>query len=191
MKQYILLEIERRFCDIERFQILAVSTILDPRFKKMHFQQPIAASTAISYINSLIQRSTNENQNCTATIPVECNETNNSLWNVHDNLVSCTNIRNEPDSSGINIELKQYLTQPVISRHNDPLKYWQTLKYGYPTLFNIAIKYLAIVGTSVSSERMFSKAGIIKSESRNRLIPARLNKLLFLGSLTREEWGFI
>lgn len=108
-----------------------------------------------------MQVSTGKNQNstCTATIPIECN----SLWNFHDNLVaSSTKIRDEP--GGINIELRQYLSQPVISRHNDPLKYWQTLKQAYPVLFNIAIKYLAIIGISVSSERIFSKAGITKLE---------------------------
>lgn len=181
LKKNILLEIERRFHNIERYQILTVSTILDPRFKKIHFQQPIAVSSAISYINSLMQ-TTNTNQSSTYTATIsstECNETN-SLWNFHDNLVaSSTKIRDEP--GGINVELRQYLSQSVIPRHNDPLKYWQTLKHAYPVLFNIAIKYLAITATSVPSERIFSKAGIIKSDLRNRLTPTRLNMLLFFG----------
>lgn len=123
LKKNILLEIEQRFHNIERYQILTVSTILDPRFKKIHFQQPIAVSFAISYINSLMQ-TTNTNQSSTymATIPsIECNETN-SLWNFHDNLVASSKIRDEP--GGINVELRQYLSQFVIPRHNDPLKYW-------------------------------------------------------------------
>lgn len=32
LKRNILVEIERRFYDIELYQILAISTILDPRF---------------------------------------------------------------------------------------------------------------------------------------------------------------
>lgn len=192
LKECILLEIERRFRDIERIQILTIATILDPRFKKIHFNQPIAVSSAISYINTLMQDATNTNQNstCTKTTPImKCNETG-TLWNFHDNLVaSSTLTRDEP--GGINVELRQYLNQPVIPRHNDPLKYWQTLKHAYPMLFNIAIKYLAVTATSVPSERLFSKAGIIKSDIRNRLTPNRLNMLLFLGSLNREDWGFI
>lgn len=54
LKRNILVEIERRFQDIERHQILAISTILDPRFKKIHFTQPRAVAFAISYINTLM-----------------------------------------------------------------------------------------------------------------------------------------
>jgi len=59
----ILLEIDRRFNDIERYQILAISTILDPRFKKIHFEQPRAVSSAISYINSIMQVPNENNSN--------------------------------------------------------------------------------------------------------------------------------
>lgn len=137
-----------------------------------------------------VATNTKQSSTCTATIPIiECNETS-SLWNFHDNLIALSTImRDEPGD--IDVELRQYLRQSVIPRHNDPLKYWQTLKHAYPVLFNIAIKHLAITATFVPSERLFSKAGIIKSDIRNRLNPTRLTTLLFLGSLNREDWGFI
>ena len=60
-------------------------------------------------------------------------------------------------SGEINVELRQYLNQSVISRICDLLKEWQNLKHAYPTSFNIAKKYLTIVATSVPFERLFSK----------------------------------
>lgn len=45
LKQSILLEIERSFSNIEHYQILTISTILDPRFKKIHFQRLIYVSS--------------------------------------------------------------------------------------------------------------------------------------------------
>lgn len=190
-KQNILLEIERRFHDIEKYQILAISTLLDPRFKKIHFEQPRAVSSTISYINTLMQvanRNENSNKdfNMSTTSVTECNQTGN-LWKFHDHLVvSSTATRDDP--GGINVELRQYLNQSIIPRHHDPLKYWQTVKHAYPVLFDIAKKYLSVIATSVSSERLFSKAGIIKSDARNRLTANRLNILLFLGSLDYEDW---
>lgn len=185
LKKNILLEIERRFSDIERYQIFAVSTILDPRFKKIHFEQPRAVSSAITFINNLMQVA-NENSNMPVTPVVEYNETEN-LWKFHDHLVASSTITRD-DPGGINVELRQYLNQSTIPRNQDPLKYWQTVKHAYPVLHNIAKKYLSVIATSVPSERLFSKAGNIKSDARNRLTPKRLNVLLFLGSLNREDW---
>ena len=39
--------------------------------------------------------------------------------------------------------------------------------------------YLAIPSTSVSSERMFSKAGVIISECRSRLAPEKVEQIAF------------
>lgn len=184
LKNNILLEIEERFHNIESYQILTIATILDPRFKRLHFQQPRAVSLAISTINAAMQTETDINSNA---FPESVIEHNSTLWNFHDNLVATSAVTRD-DPGGINVELRQYLNQCVIPRNHDPLKAWQTLKHAYPTLFNIAKKYLALVATSVPSERLFSKAGIIKSQLRNRLTASRLNTLLFLGSLTLEEW---
>ncbi|XP_011859968.1 PREDICTED: zinc finger BED domain-containing protein 4-like [Vollenhovia emeryi] len=190
LKKNILSESERRFHKIEQNRILAVSTILDPRFKKIHFQQPMAVSSAVTYINNLIQVPTDEIESVNANALISSNDCkeHEGLWAFHDNLVISSTVTHD-NPGGINVELRQHLNQPVIARYHNPLQYWQTLKPAYPTLFNIAKKYLAIVATSVPSERLFSKAGIIKSEARNRLTPKRLNILLFLQSLTREDWN--
>lgn len=47
----------------------------------------------------------------------------------YDNLVTSTVVSR--DDSGINVELRQYLNQAIIPRHNDPLKYWQSVKHAY------------------------------------------------------------
>lgn len=52
------------------------------------------------------------------------------------------------------------------------------MKTVYPKLYNLAKKYYLLVGTSVPSERLFSKTGT--TEKRNRLTTKRLSKLLFL-----------
>lgn len=46
-----------------------------------------------------------------------------------------------------------------------------------------------MVATSVPSERLFSKSGQIMTDSRNRLTGEHLNKLLFLGSLSENDWN--
>jgi len=53
-KKILLNEIEQRFHNFEQNMILAVSTIMDPRFKKIHFESALAAANAIAYINQHI-----------------------------------------------------------------------------------------------------------------------------------------
>jgi len=55
-------------------------------------------------------------------------------------------------------------------------------------LKNIALKYLSVIATSVPSERLFSRAENIMTEPRNRITGEHLQQLLFLNSLSVEDW---
>ncbi|TGZ52232.1 Uncharacterized protein DBV15_11495 [Temnothorax longispinosus] len=162
----------------------------------MHFQSPEDVADAVSYINRQVKTvAVNNNVESNTVDHLESqteSKTNEyNVWAFHDSLVdSCTPFTPSVDEpGGVNLELQQYLNQPPILRNQDPFKHWQTLKPAYPTLFTVAMRYLSVVATSVPSERMFSKAGIVKSDLRSRLSGKRLNSLLFLGSLSEESWG--
>ncbi|XP_039310411.1 zinc finger BED domain-containing protein 4-like [Solenopsis invicta] len=174
-----------RFKDFELHKILAISNILDPRFKKIHFESALAASSAISQINDYIQKDTVQK-----TYNKESVESivKTDVWSFHDHLVA-----NKADysthSEDISFEIRQYLSQPVIRRQENPLKYWSSMKLAFPSLYKLALNYVSIIGTSVPSERLFSEAGNIKTDNRSRLSGEHLNKLLFLSSLSREDWS--
>ena len=70
---------------------------------------------------------------------------------------------------------------------NCPLRnFWLIKKDQFPTLFELAMKYLCIPATSAPSERVFSVASKIISKFRNRLSPDIAGSILFIhGSL---EW---
>ena len=77
-------------------------------------------------------------------------------------------------------EMRRYQDFPAVAVDVDPLEWWKSEQKNYPTLATLAQKYLCICGTSVSSERLFSKAGYIVNAHRNRLSPDHVNTLLFL-----------
>ncbi|XP_025207175.1 zinc finger BED domain-containing protein 6-like [Melanaphis sacchari] len=77
---------------------------------------------------------------------------------------------------------------PTLSLGDDILKFWDTHGPIYPNLKKIVEPYLAMVATSVPSERLFSKAGQIVTDCRNRLTGKNLNQIMFLGSLTEKDW---
>ncbi|KAJ8915340.1 hypothetical protein NQ315_008226 [Exocentrus adspersus] len=119
-------------------------------------------------------------------------QSSSSLWNFHEtlakdslamkNVASASN--NSSTSFSLHIDLKIYLNQPTLPLNSNPLEYWNR-GGSSPILQTIANKYLSVTGTSVPSERLFSKAGCIITQSRNRLTGNRLSKLLFLNSLDK------
>ena len=77
-------------------------------------------------------------------------------------------------------EMNTYLDIPLASSDTDPLVWWKTENERFPHLAQLAKKHLCICGTSVPSERIFSTAGNISGDSRCRLLPQNVNKLVFL-----------
>lgn len=76
--------------------------------------------------------------------------------------------------------VKQYLESRFINRNEDPINYWREHSKIFPRLYTLAKKYLAIPATSVPSERLFSKAGYVLSDRRNRLGSQKLDEIMFL-----------
>ena len=77
-------------------------------------------------------------------------------------------------------EVADYLRQPNIQRQLDPLDWWKVNQQKYPRVADIARRYLSSPSTSVPSERLFSSAGDLYSDSRNRLLGQRADMLLFI-----------
>ncbi|XP_018366601.1 PREDICTED: zinc finger BED domain-containing protein 4-like [Trachymyrmex cornetzi] len=189
-KENILTQLNKRFQHIESVSHLAIATLMDPRFKKTHFEIPLALSSAIQHIQNMIEIDlsiqTNKNTEIEASV-IERDKPSNHFWKIHEEIVALKRLVHQ-DIQDNNIELKKYLSQPVIQTSADPIEYWEMSKHIFPTLYPIAVKYLSVVVTSVPAERLFSKAGNIKNNLKNRLTGKRLSTLLFLSSVGEDDW---
>lgn len=116
---------------------------------------------------------------------------NNDLWSYHKQVTSNSNGIASIASTSFVIEpeLRQYLDLPLIKIDENVLEVWETYKSVFPNLFKLAQKYFSSVASSVPSERLFSKAGNILTEKRNRISENRLSKLCFLQSIPDEYWN--
>ena len=164
--------------------ILSKATLLDPRFKRIHLPPMVLVQT---------QREIKAEMNTIETFPRqvespnESNDVQDDLWNYHDSRVA-TQVPERIESHVLPSELRRFLEEPVVARSVNPLEYWEAVKSTYRTLYPIAIKYLSIPATTVPCERLFSKASLIDTKRRNRLLPIRVSQLLFLSGLTTEQW---
>lgn len=91
------------------------------------------------------------------------------IWGDFDQSVENLVGRNNSTVAGI-IELDKYLNEPLLSRHENPLFWWSERQRVYPRLYEMAKRRLCILATSVPCERLFSKAGQIITDRRNRLV---------------------
>lgn len=79
-------------------------------------------------------------------------------------------------------EIANYIALAKADRKINPYEWWalSTNKNRFPILSKLAKRYLITPASSVYSERLFSEAGLIYEEKRNRLAPERAEKIVFL-----------
>lgn len=183
LKASLQAEFSKRFGQIEKSFILATSTMLDPRFKQIHFQDALACSHIINFLKSEVTALNAEVLAGSSESDSGNEEIYFDVWAHHKRLAHSK--RSKDGDTKIN-EVSQYMQNPVCNLSENILQVWEDMKPIYPALYRIAQKYLCAVGTSVPSERLFSKAGATASKTRNRLTGSRLSKLLFLNSLQEE-----
>lgn len=193
LKIKLIEELDFRCGAYEQGPILPICTILDPRFKDMHFMNPLINARVQENIIKMMDNDYDEMINPTVpeeTVNPPSNHNQYDLWGLNKTLEqkrSDTRLTHN-NSRG---ELNQYLHRNVIKLNEDPLVEWENTKVIYPKLYKLAMKYLLIPATSVPSERLFSKAGETVSKTRNRLTGKNLSKLLFLQSTDKNQWAHI
>ena len=78
-------------------------------------------------------------------------------------------------------ELDTYIAEPLISfERENYFSWWENNMQRFPYLAKLAERYLGAPPTSVPSERLFSGAGNLYDEKRNRLAPDNAEILLFI-----------
>lgn len=175
-------DFDKRFPLYEANELLCQSTFLDPRFKKAGFRDENKFTRTSIEIQRRIAASFKENpenENTPITRTTSDNEALATLWQEFDDEVQILTGSGTPGVGSI-IETDKYQNEPLIHRHDNPLKYWLDRRHVYPGLFQLVGKRLCIPATSVPCERIFSKAGAIMTQRRNRLTSEKFQKLIFL-----------
>lgn len=190
LKRSLSAVIEKRLAVYETNRTASKATFLDPRFKKKGFTLESNANNAqMSVINELSNMSTDQvlpssspNSPSTSIAFAATALGKDDIWGVVDKKIMESSAHPTPYTSAA-MMVKQYIELPYLDRKCDPLQFWNDKKCLYPGLSEIAHKYLCIPASSVPSERLFSKAGILCNDRRNRLAPKKVDQILFLNSI--------
>ncbi|XP_039287793.1 E3 SUMO-protein ligase ZBED1-like [Nilaparvata lugens] len=181
-------EVQKRFGAIEYNNHAAVATLLDPRFKNLHFRDPVACTKAIKKLRDLIKLEASVSTSSESDEGMAASSSQAyDFWQHHKELAHWQKKKKSSRGSEGD-ELSVYLGNPVAPLKSNPLEQWDEMKSVFPLLYKQAKNVLVVVASSVPCERLFSKAGATVTKTRNRLSGKHLEKLLFLGGLDDEEF---
>ncbi|GBP80225.1 Zinc finger BED domain-containing protein 1 [Eumeta japonica] len=102
-----------------------------------------------------------------------------SFWNCFEELASTQPLDRDDPKSPIALELDSYLKENLLTKNKSPFEWWTGHQPRYPELARLARVFLCAPASTVYSERLFSEAGNVYEEKRNRLLPERAESLVF------------
>lgn len=184
-----------KFEHIENNMLLAVATILDPRFKRKFFQSAISSTRASNFIEKEILLDL-ETENARLSVLTESSTSQTvlltplkGLWKSHDEELQNYQGQAVDDlQRAAHTELYAYLSQQLYARKENPFIAWESMRYLFPHLYVLARKFLAVSATSVPTERLFSLAGRILDEYGSRLSPAHLHQRIVMATVNDDLW---
>ena len=190
MKGEMIKSLKSRFAGIEENRLLSIATILDPCFKDKFFASNIIKMTVKEMLEEEIRKivpskddtsqsrqESSEVRSRSPTPPMPKRAKKNTLLNMYSEIIedSGTSSSNSAD------EFEQFLSEPLVDyKAGSPFKWWHENKARFPILAQVARRFLSGTATSVPSERLFSQAGILYEEHRNRILPENAETLLFI-----------
>ena len=176
MKCEMLKSLKTRYAAVEENEYLAIATTLDPRFKDKFFCGPSERAAARLLLESKISPEAAESSTPKEPSPKRpCTD----LWESFTEILEAAGTG--PTDFIAGVELDKYLSEPLLPFHTgNCYTWWEENKGRFPGLAKVAQRYLSAPPTSVPSERLFSGAGNVYYDKRNRLAPERAETLLFV-----------
>ena len=180
MKRAIAQDLESRYCNPSIVVFLDKCTYLDPRFMDRHVSdKPLTKLTIkeeMEEIDAIVIHPDSE----VAQIEIPQSKRSKGLGAILREVVSTDEpLVEHTIAEQVQYEMERYEAMSRPSADSDPLQWWKVNAANFPRLSILAKKYLCTCGTSVPSERLFSRSGHI-SHGRSRISPDILNKLVFL-----------
>ncbi|XP_053373931.1 zinc finger BED domain-containing protein 4-like [Mercenaria mercenaria] len=169
---------EQRMSIYEEEDTFVTAAILDPRFKLTWCEPDQTQRYTTNLKQKVIKHIPNfqEDEQSSLSKRTKLDQEAEDFFSF---LPSTPKRSRNPSGSG-EFEVDEYLNEECIDRQDDPLQYWKKHYSKYPTLAELAVRFLAIPAASAPVERLFSIAGKIFRPDRNRLNDQIFEQLMFI-----------
>uniref|UniRef100_A0A8C5PW74 BED-type domain-containing protein n=1 Tax=Leptobrachium leishanense TaxID=445787 RepID=A0A8C5PW74_9ANUR len=186
MKSTLLGALKKRFSETEQNPLYCIASLLDPRYKDRFFLNADSGRQAKEILMQELQTTAErdapqETGEPAVKRPHTEQASTSSVDSIFQEIAgegASTSQGSTPTTAAI--QLESFFAETTVPRSDKPQKYWAVNKLRFPTLARLAQKYLSAPCSSVESERLFSSASQVLSDSRNRLLAEHAEMLLFL-----------
>lgn len=186
LKNKLLDSAGTHFLSLQKNQLLCIATMLDPKFKKMYISSPIEAASAVKTIATEVKQAQSELVHDLPTNTSSAQGEAKSIWSLHDETIQRLSASFSSCASLAEEEVKLYLQLPNTQLKSNTWENWVKSRHFLPALSLVALKYLTIIGSSVSSERLISSLNDIISNERSTLTDAQISQRVFLANMSEE-----
>ena len=180
LRMNLVKNLNNRFEDIIKQDVILISTFLDPNFGLSYFEME-TQSLVIAKMKALLKKSEAKetvlmNQNQTIL-----KQTEKKILEKRKNNYIKFNYIQPAQSDKIEDLLNDYIcTVGNIDFKQCPLMFWKANETKFRPLAEIAKKYLGVPASSAAVERMFSISGHILSSKRTKMSISLFSLLVFL-----------
>lgn len=183
VRKDILAQLRKRLGQVEHNLMLAMATVLDPRFKNIAFQSETAVEAAIQELTTEAGKEASNNSSLDHLPEKDRKDMpscTDSLWEGFERKATPKKASSRTDDI-VNSEIKHYLEEPLLDRKKNPFLWWKTQGQAqFPILSKIAKQILCIPATSIPPERVFLKKGRLFAEKRKSIKPKYVDQFIFL-----------
>lgn len=190
LRIFTVQRLQEHFEFLERNKQLAMATLLDPRFRKMPFQNSALVAKYMKQLYDLIPR----NKKTGELVPLDSSE-HYDIWSAYNKFSlgeNSTSQQNPSDKQSVipiyEDEVSSYFSSPISSVRADPLQLWQELAPAHPSLYAVAQKYLHIPATTMPSIQVLTSEGFSQVEQNSKLLENAMDKVIFLSNVPTDEW---
>lgn len=186
MRVFLIEQLEKCFELVENNVQLALSSLLDPRFRNMPFQSTSLVGKYMTHLYELL-----EEKEATGIEESPITNTTNGydIWAAYRSLSheKHKHIAMNGESENQD-EISSYFCTNISSLQAEPMLLWKDLSQFHPFLYSLAKKFLHIPASSVPPARLFTDTGAQVLAQHGKLIGEHMNNMLFLADCTQEDW---
>jgi hypothetical protein len=189
MKEAVATDLSSRYSSQEIQTFLDTATYLDPRYKELPYLSEVEHNLIHEEIEEVCLLCHSQSADCAESVepstelPPSKKPRGDDSTATTSALLGDVFIQKSSMQSPIErakSEVRKYNLEEVPDLDADPMKWWAERSHLFSFLSQLVRKYFAVVATSVPSEQLFSTAGNLITDKRNRLLPQNVDKLLFL-----------
>ncbi|ALC44430.1 maker722 [Drosophila busckii] len=189
MKDVLMQKADDYLTGLSKNKILIKASLLDPRFKKMYIPPTMVLEASKNILEEMQLNSEGKRRSSNLQPPEELHiaqvDRQESFFEAHNRSIQQTQSSDSPYKK----EFHLYISLPNSNWEAEPIQYWTSQQQTMPHLAKLALRYLIIPGSSVSSERMASAIKCVVCDSRSRMTDRHVTQRVFLKSLAKQYWN--